>query len=779
MARPTKEQRLADVHQEAMREFDNIQSALRDERLQCLQDRRFYSIAGAQWEGPLGAQFENKPKMEVNKIALAVQRIFSEYRSNRVTVDFISKEGREYDSLADTCDQLFRADEQDSNAEEAYDNAFEEAVGGGFGAFRLRTVYENEEDDEDEKQRVRIEPIFDADSSVFFDLQAKRQDKADATKCFVLTSMTRDAYKTEWGDDPATWPKEIHQYEFDWCTPDVVFVAEYYCVEMVPDTVRVFNSLDGEEERYRDSELDEEKLAELTAIGSVEVRQKRIKVRKVHKYILSGSKVLEDAGYIAGKHIPIIPVYGKRWFVDNIERCCGHVRLAKDAQRLKNMQLSKMAEIAALSSVEKPILTPEQVAGHQVMWQDDNLRNYPYLLINPISGPDGSTQVAGPVAYTKSPNLPPAMAALLQITDVDIKEVLGNQEQGDKIVANVSGKAVQMVQQRLDMQSFIYVSNYAKAKRRAGEVWLGMAKETYVEPGRKMKGLGAQNELASIELMKPMVNDEGELEYENDLSEAEFDLAVEIGPSFRSQRESIVQSLTNLIAITQDPQTQSVLQAMVILNMEGEGLEQTREYFRRKLVDMGALEPEEKDMERLQAAAQQQDPNAVFVEAAAQKALAEADKARADAIKTGAETELTQAKTVETLAKVGQTPGEGGGEAMGQPPDEKTLLEIEAMRLENQLRRNRVEATDGQIEQLRAERQANDSMVQASQAMQQAVAGLGQSVAVIGDAVGRMSDAVGQFAEVSSRNTDKAIEAISRPKRVVRERGRISRIETE
>jgi hypothetical protein len=336
-----------------------------------------------------------------------------------------------------------------------------------------------------------------------------------------------------------------------------------------------------------------------------------------------------------------------------------------------------------------------------------------------------------------------------------------------------------MVQQRLDMQSFIYVSNYAKAKRRCGEVWLSMAKETYVEPGRKMKGLGSQNEVGSIELMKPMVNDEGELEYENDLSEAEFDLAVEIGPSFRSQRESIVQSLTNLIAITQDPQTQSVLQAMVILNMEGEGLEQTREYFRRKLVDMGALEPEEKDMERLQAAAQQQDPNAVFVEAAAQKALAEADKARADAIKTGAETELTQAKTVETLAKVGQAPGEGGGEAMAQPPDEKTLLEIEAMRLENQLRRNKVEATDGQIEQLRAERQANDSMVQASQAMQQAVAGLGQSVSVIGDAVGRMSDAVGQFAEVSSRNTDKAIEAISRPKRVVRERGRISRIETE
>ena len=137
MARPTKDERLASVHYDALTEFDRVQTALRDERLQCLQDRRFYSIAGAQWEGPLYNQYENKPKFEVNKIALSVQRIFSEYRNNRITVDFIAKDGRD-DSLADTCDGLFRADEQDSVAEEAYDNAFEEAVGGGFGALRLR-----------------------------------------------------------------------------------------------------------------------------------------------------------------------------------------------------------------------------------------------------------------------------------------------------------------------------------------------------------------------------------------------------------------------------------------------------------------------------------------------------------------------------------------------------------------------------------------------------------------------------------------------------------------
>ncbi len=657
MARMSNEQKLAQIHQEAMRQFDNIQSALRDERLQCLQDRRFYSIAGAQWEGPLGEQFENKPKFEVNKIHLAVIRIINEYRNNRITVDFVSKKGEEYDKLADLCDGLYRADEQDSGAEEAFDNAFEEAVGGGFGAVRLRTAYEDEEDDENEKQRIRIEPIYDADSSVFFDLDAKRQDKADAKHCFVITSMTRDAYQVEWNDDPSSWPKEIHQYEFDWLTPDVVFVAEYYRLEEIKETVRIFETIDGEEERYSQADFDaDENLEEtLRAIGSREVRQKRVKRTKVRKYILSGNSVLEDCGYIAGKAIPVVPVYGKRWFVDNVERCMGHVRLAKDAQRLKNMQLSKLGEISALSSVEKPILTPEQVAGHQMMWAEDNIKNYPYLLINPITGPDGSQQVGGPVAYTKSAAIPPALAGLLQLTDADMNDILGNPQGADKMVSNISGKAVEAIQSRLDMQTFIYMSNQAKLVRRVGEIWLGMAKDVYVEPGRKMKTVGLMGEMGSVELMKPTIDEEtGEIENENDLSEASFDVVSSVGPSFVSRREATVRSITNMIAVSDDPETRQVLTSMAVMNMEGEGIDDVREYFRKKLVQMGVLKPTEEEAQQMMAAieGQPQDPNAIFLQAAAEEAVAKAAKARADTVETVASAELKRAQTMETLAKI-------------------------------------------------------------------------------------------------------------------------------
>ena len=656
MARPSKAEKHAQIHEEALGAFDKIQTAMRDERLQCLQDRRFATIAGAQWEGPLGVQFENKPRLEVNKIHLAVMRIESEYRNNRVSVSFSAKDGTEADDLAEACASLYRADEQDSSANEAYDNAFQEALLGGFGAFRLRTEYEDDESEDDDRQRIRIEPIFDADSSVFFDLDSKRQDKADAKFAYVLTAMTYDAYKAEYGDDPASWPKQIHQRMFDWLTPDVVYVAEYYRVEESTDVIRVYRGLDGSEKKVRQSELDadEDMADELEALGFRELRQKKIKTKRIHKYIMSGSMILEDCGFIAGKCLPIIPTFGKRWFVDNVERCMGHVRLAKDPQRLKNMQISKLAEISAVSSIEKPIFTPEQVAGHQVAWSEDHIKNYPYLLINQLTDANGNPVAVGPAAYTRSPQIPPAMAALLQLTDQDMADVLGNQQQADKMVSNISGKAVEMIQTRLDTQTFIYMSNFAKAIKRAGEVWLSMAKDVYCEEGRKMKGITDGYQVESIELQRPIIGDDGDVEYENDLSRADFDVAVDVGPSSSSKRASTVRALTGLMGMTADPELTGVLANAALMNMEGEGLKDLRDWSRKRMLKIGAAKPTEQEAQELAAMAQgqQPDPQAQYLQAAAQEAAAKASQAQANTILTLAKSKETEAKIAQMLANM-------------------------------------------------------------------------------------------------------------------------------
>ena len=652
----TKEARLRKIHSEAMAEFDRIQTAVRDERMQCLSDRRFYSISGAQWEGDLGEQFANRPRFEFNRVHLAVIRIFNEWRNNRITVDFTPKDGTSKADLADTCDGLYRADEQDSGAQEAYDNAFEEAGAGGFGAWRLRACYEDEEDDENERQRIKIEPIFDADSCVFFDLDAKRQDKADATRCFVLTAMTPGAFEAQFGHHPSDWPREVHQREFDWSTPDVVYVADYYRVEETTETVHVFRSLDGQEKRVRDHELkeDEELLGTLTATGWRKVREKKAKRRRVHKYILSGAKVEEDEGYIAGKCIPVIPVFGKRWVVDGVERCMGHVRLAKDAQRLMNSLLTWLAEIAGRFDIEKPILTPEQIAGHAQMWADDNIKRYPYLLINPMRDADGNPVPAGPVAYTKAPNIPPPMAALIQLASQALTDLLGNQESGEQMMSNVSGKTVELIQQRLDMQTYIYMSNMAKGMKRCGEVWLSIARDVLVEDGRQMKTVQEDGSPDTVTLRTPMVDESGAEYLENDLTAASFDVWVDVGPSSNSRRQATVRALTQMTAITTNEEDRAILTAATLMNLEGEGLGDINAHYRKKMVRMGVTKPTDEEKAELQAEMQgrQPDPQSQYLLAAAEQAQADAAQARAKTVDTIAAADLKRAQTAETWATV-------------------------------------------------------------------------------------------------------------------------------
>jgi hypothetical protein len=533
-----------------------------------------------------------------------------------------------------------------------------------MGAIRLRARYVDEDDDEDDRQRIAIEPLYEADSCVFFSLDGKTFDKSDAKRCYVLTAMTHDDYEAEYGDSLASWPKDITQAYFDWCTPDVVWIAEVYEIEEKSELVHFFRGIALDDSEANELELTDEELAEpgkldqLTATGVREVRQKRRKHKRVHKWLMNGARILSDEGYIAGYHIPVVPYYGKRWYVDGIERCQGHVRLARDAQVLVNLINSWLAEMAMRFDIEKPILTPEQIAGHAQMWADDAIQKYPYLLINPLLDPQTGQQVAsGPVAYTKAPNIPPAMAALAELAATALEDMLGNQQAGEQLQPNQSGKAVELIQQRLDMQVFIYIDNFKKTIKRIGEVWLSMAKDLFVEPGRQMKTIGPNGEAGNVQLLKPMVDKEtGESYLANDLGEAKFDVVPDVGPSSSSRRAATVRALTNMLAMTDDPEAKTVLTGLIMMNMEGEGLNDVRAFYRRKLVEMGVIEPTEEEAKQLAAAQANKpaDPNAQFLQASAAKAIADAEKARKDGTLTDAKVAQAHADTIATLAGVEQ-----------------------------------------------------------------------------------------------------------------------------
>jgi hypothetical protein len=250
------------------------------------------------------------------------------------------------------------------------------------------------------------------------------------------------------------------------------------------------------------------------------------------------------------------------------------------------------------------------------------------------------------------------MAALLQITEQDMQDILGNPQGADKMVSGVSGKAVEMIQTRVDMQTFIYMSNFAKGMKRCGEIWLSMAKEIYTEDRRKMKTITRTGDPGMVELMQPTIDTEtGAVVMANDLSAATFDVVSEVGPSSSSKRAATVRALTGMLQITQDPETQQVITAMAMMNMEGEGIGDANTYFRKKLLRMGVVKPTDDEAQELMAEmqGQPQDPNSMYLQAAAEEATAKAAQARASTVKTVADAELSRAKTLETLSKVDET----------------------------------------------------------------------------------------------------------------------------
>jgi hypothetical protein len=87
--------------------------------------------------------------------------------------------------------------------------------------------------------------------------------------------------------------------------------------------------------------------------------------------------------------------------------------------------------------------------------------------------------------------------------------------------------------------------------------------------------------------------------HENDFSRAKLDVVVEVGPSSSTKRAATVRVLTKMASLTDDPETKQVLGSMAMMNMEGEGIADVRRYFRRKLIKMEVIKPNEQEQAEL------------------------------------------------------------------------------------------------------------------------------------------------------------------------------------
>jgi hypothetical protein len=155
--------------------------------------------------------------------------------------------------------------------------------------------------------------------------------------------------------------------------------------------------------------------------------------------------------------------------------------------------------------------------------------------------------------------------------------------------------------------------------------------------------------------------DSGKMIAKNDLSTADFDVTVDVGPSFESKRNAVVRTLAGMLQMTSDPSDAKILQAVILMNMEGEGLSAVNEYYRKQLVEMGVEEPNEEEQAAMQEAAANPtpDPQADFLASEAEKNRATAEKMMADTAKALAEADKIVAQTenvdADTVKKEAET----------------------------------------------------------------------------------------------------------------------------
>jgi hypothetical protein len=606
---------LAKVHTRAIKRFQSASAPQMEIRAHALTCRRFISIPGAMWEGAWGEQFCNSIRVEIDKLSKGVDKIVTDYRENRIVPDFRPSGGDSDQDTADTLDGVHRADDYQYKAQQARDNTFEEAAAGGFGAYRLCNELADPSDKDNDAQRINPALIIvDADQRVFFDPNSKLYDKSDADWAFVLTADSREAFEEAYPNKLSNWPEgRLLRLNYEWFMPDVVIKAEYYEVENNDEDLLIFtHALSGEQQREWADEIDAADIKDLKAQGWKQQTVKRSR-KRVHKYVMSGADVLEDNGYIAGTEIPIVPVYGKRWFVDNQERFRGYVSKRMDAQRIYNAKVSKLSETDALAPREKPIFDPEQLPpALQTMWAQQEQMRHPYALANALRNPDGSIASLGPIGKIEPPQVAPVTAILLQAAAADLTEE--SEDGADEVKANTSAEAMDIAATRVDAKSAIYLDNMRQSVQREGEIYLSMARDVYYEPGRVIETMDEDGGDGEATLHEPYTDSKGTFGIRNDFSSGKYKVIADVTEATSTRREKTVKSMLNIAEVAVQAQDLEGAQAAIItatLNMDGEGLDDYQKWNRKRAIKLGLVQPNDEEKAELEQEMQPPQPDPV------------------------------------------------------------------------------------------------------------------------------------------------------------------------
>lgn len=522
-----------EILKEATDRFEKIQSDDKDNRDNYRADTLFVFSPGNQWPEEVRSTRSAWKELclEFNQLKQFVAQVVNDQRQNRPGIRIHPASGEASEEVADIMQGLIRGIEYECNAEAVYDNAFQSAVVGGRGAFRICSDYT---DDKGFNQKLVIKPVNDM-LTVYADMDYQQPDGSDRNFIFITEKFSAEEFKRKWPDaEPVSWDS------LDACwsnSSDSIIVADYYRRVCKKRTMVMMS--DGNS-GYKDE-------MPTPPNGVTEVKSREVDQYKVEWYTIAGGTQILAKYDWPGSIIPVVIIPGEDMILDG-KRCYqGLTRHARDAQSMLNFGMTQQAISLSLTPRAPWVIAEGQNEGYEEMWRNANQKNWSALIYKPTTI-DG--QVVGSPQRT-APSMPDAgWNNWCQMMISMIKSTIGMYEQSLGQKGNeTSGKAITVRVKQGDTATFNFVDNLSRGIALAGRIIIS-AVPTFYDTQQIVQTINPDDTRKMVVINQPGPNPDNPVEniLHNDLTTGKYAVTCEAGPSYATKREETSDALMQLVS---------------------------------------------------------------------------------------------------------------------------------------------------------------------------------------------------------------------------------------
>ena len=654
-------------------------------RVEALDDLKF--AGGDQWPVEIqnSRQLESRPYLTINKIDAYCRQIANSQRQQRPRMKAQGMNTQSDGKIAQIITGICRHIEVQSDADQAYDNAFDFAVRMGWGYWRITTDYTRPDSFDQEIYIKQIENPF----MVYFDPNSNQPDGSDAEKCLITEVISKEAFKKMYPDaetDAGFTPRGTGDSQSEWITKEDIRIAEYFYTEYTKTNLVLLS--DG-----TTVYSDEMPKADVMLEAGIYEVSRRVTVKKQIKWCkLTGMQVLEKRDW-AGKYIPVVPVYGQQLIVDSKKKKFGLTRMAKDPQRMYNFWSTALTESVALAPKAKWLLAEGQDEGHEDEWNQANIKSMPVLRFKQTD----SEGRPAPVPQRLQPEPPPTgMVTALEGLNADLMAVVGIYDPSMLPQGNQSGKAINGMQQQTDMTNYHYFDNLTRSIRQTGRIILDLIPSIY-DKERVLRIIGADGKGEIVNINQRTIDEAGAEKILNDVTVGEYDVVMETGPGYNSKRQEAVDSMISMMGV--DPDLMKQAGDLVFRNMDFPGADIIAD---RLAAANPLAQIDEKSDIPPQVQMQLQQSQQIIQQLQQELQALTMDMKYGSTIKEQQEQAETDRKKMEIQARMSETELKAQTQTNNTNVDNETRLEIERMKAQlalilSQISTASEKATDAEV----------------------------------------------------------------------------------